>query len=204
MKGELTSSSSTVCVNFYLLNKAELKDPGAPKPFSHAIGVSLKVSTYVLIYKRELSITLYPNTNSSKAQLSVTGDTFCVLLAIFYFHAFSLASVDMESPFDDTDSVGDQGDDGQLTIKIPNPKVYKARQSLWIGRRGKPRCDHCRLNNLKVSRPRFIVMRSFSTTLIPNLVRPCSPRLQPLLMGERQSLQIYAIAHPCPPWHSTM
>ncbi|KAG5220479.1 zinc cluster transcription factor [Salix suchowensis] len=25
-----------------------------------------------------------------------------------------------------------------------------ARQSAWIGRRGKPRCDHCRLNNLKV------------------------------------------------------
>lgn len=25
-----------------------------------------------------------------------------------------------------------------------------ARQSLWIGRRGKPRCDHCRLKNLKV------------------------------------------------------
>ncbi|KAF8624250.1 hypothetical protein AX15_005970 [Amanita polypyramis BW_CC] len=58
----------------------------------------------------------------------------------------------MESSFDDTDSVGDQGDDGQLTIKIPNPKVYKARQSLWIGRRGKPRCDHCRLNNLKCDR----------------------------------------------------
>lgn len=58
----------------------------------------------------------------------------------------------MESSFDDTDSFGDQGDDGQLTIKIPNPKVYKARQSLWIGRRGKPRCDHCRLNNLKCDR----------------------------------------------------
>jgi hypothetical protein len=25
-----------------------------------------------------------------------------------------------------------------------------ARQSLWTGRRGKPRCDHCRINNLKV------------------------------------------------------
>ncbi|KAF8629236.1 hypothetical protein AX17_005816 [Amanita inopinata Kibby_2008] len=58
----------------------------------------------------------------------------------------------MEGSFDDTDSIGDPGDDGQLTIKIPNPKVYKARQSLWIGRRGKPRCDHCRLNNLKCDR----------------------------------------------------
>ncbi|KAL4268215.1 Zinc cluster transcription factor 64 [Pleurotus pulmonarius] len=27
-----------------------------------------------------------------------------------------------------------------------------ARQSAWIGRRGKPRCDHCRLNNLKCDR----------------------------------------------------
>lgn len=41
-------------------------------------------------------------------------------------------------------------DDNQLTIRIPNPKVYMARQSLWIGHRGKPRCDHCRVNNLKV------------------------------------------------------
>lgn len=52
---------------------------------------------------------------------------------------------------DETDSMGDPNDDGNLTIRIPNPKVYMARQSLWIGRRGKPRCDHCRLNNLKVN-----------------------------------------------------
>ncbi|KAM6502361.1 hypothetical protein JOM56_002338 [Amanita muscaria] len=58
----------------------------------------------------------------------------------------------MERSHDDKESVGDPGDDGQLTIKIPNPKVYRARQSLWIGRRGKPRCDHCRLNNLKCDR----------------------------------------------------
>ncbi|KAG6862282.1 hypothetical protein C0995_015979 [Termitomyces sp. Mi166 len=32
----------------------------------------------------------------------------------------------------------DLNEDEQLTIKIPNPKVYMARQSLWIGRRGKP------------------------------------------------------------------
>ena len=49
-----------------------------------------------------------------------------------------------------SDSATDSGDDGQLTIRIPNPKVYMARQSQWKGRRGKPRCDHCRLNNLKV------------------------------------------------------
>ncbi|PCH43734.1 hypothetical protein WOLCODRAFT_138555 [Wolfiporia cocos MD-104 SS10] len=53
---------------------------------------------------------------------------------------------------DGTESVGESGDDGQLTIRIPNPKVYMARQSQWKGRRGKPRCDHCRLNNLKCDR----------------------------------------------------
>lgn len=41
-------------------------------------------------------------------------------------------------------------DDEQLTIRIPNPKAYLQRQTLWVGRRGKPRCDHCRTNNLKV------------------------------------------------------
>ncbi|KAI0743789.1 hypothetical protein C8Q80DRAFT_1183145 [Daedaleopsis nitida] len=51
-----------------------------------------------------------------------------------------------------SDSGNDSGDDGQLTIRIPNPKVYMARQSQWKGRRGKPRCDHCRLNNLKCDR----------------------------------------------------
>lgn len=48
------------------------------------------------------------------------------------------------------DSAEDINDDGNFKIRIPNPKVYMARQSLWIGRRGKPRCDHCRVNNLKV------------------------------------------------------
>jgi hypothetical protein len=50
----------------------------------------------------------------------------------------------------DTDSAPEPIEDGQLTIRIPNPKVYMARQSMWIGRRGKPRCDHCRMKNLKV------------------------------------------------------
>jgi len=56
-----------------------------------------------------------------------------------------------ESP-DETGSTHEANEDGQLTIRIPNPKVYMARQSQWKGRRGKPRCDHCRINNLKVSR----------------------------------------------------
>ncbi|KAI0066227.1 hypothetical protein BV25DRAFT_1905810 [Artomyces pyxidatus] len=51
-----------------------------------------------------------------------------------------------------TESLGDSADDNQLTIRIPNPKVFMARQSQWKGRRGKPRCDHCRLNNLKCDR----------------------------------------------------
>lgn len=52
-----------------------------------------------------------------------------------------------------SESANESGDDSQLTIRIPNPKVYMARQSQWKGRRGKPRCDHCRLNNLKVCLP---------------------------------------------------
>ncbi|OSD04021.1 hypothetical protein PYCCODRAFT_1408448 [Trametes coccinea BRFM310] len=51
-----------------------------------------------------------------------------------------------------SESPNESGDDSQLTIRIPNPKVYMARQSQWKGRRGKPRCDHCRLNNLKCDR----------------------------------------------------
>ncbi|KAI0829676.1 hypothetical protein BC628DRAFT_1057743 [Trametes gibbosa] len=51
-----------------------------------------------------------------------------------------------------SDSPVESADDSQLTIRIPNPKVYLARQSQWKGRRGKPRCDHCRLNNLKCDR----------------------------------------------------
>lgn len=54
-----------------------------------------------------------------------------------------------DSP-EELDSVEEINDDTQLTIRIPNPKVFMARQSQWKGRRGKPRCDHCRMNNLKV------------------------------------------------------
>ncbi|OJT10765.1 hypothetical protein TRAPUB_12707 [Trametes pubescens] len=57
-----------------------------------------------------------------------------------------------DSPAAQSDSPAESGDDSQLTIRIPNPKVYMARQSQWKGRRGKPRCDHCRLNNLKCDR----------------------------------------------------
>ncbi|KZT11087.1 uncharacterized protein LAESUDRAFT_721509 [Laetiporus sulphureus 93-53] len=53
---------------------------------------------------------------------------------------------------DASESAAESVDEGQLTIRIPNPKVYMARQSQWKGRRGKPRCDHCRLNNLKCDR----------------------------------------------------
>ncbi|KAF9227475.1 hypothetical protein BS17DRAFT_775572 [Gyrodon lividus] len=56
-----------------------------------------------------------------------------------------------ESP-EELDSTEELNDDGQLTIRIPNPKMYMARQSQWKGRRGKPRCDHCRMNNLKCDR----------------------------------------------------
>jgi len=49
----------------------------------------------------------------------------------------------------DSSSGPEYGDDPQLTIRIPNPKIFVAK---WKGRRGKPRCDHCRLNNLKCDR----------------------------------------------------
>jgi hypothetical protein len=56
-----------------------------------------------------------------------------------------------DSP-EELDSAEELNGDSQLTIRIPNPKVYMARQSQWKGRRGKPRCDHCRTNNLKCDR----------------------------------------------------
>jgi hypothetical protein len=102
----------------------------------------------------------------------------------------------MESSFDDTDSVGDQGDDGQLTIKIPNPKVYKARQSLWIGRRGKPRCDHCRLNNLKVSQPLQFVVCKFSATFDSQLSATVS---SPLVIIAHGRVAEFANIRPYPP-----
>ena len=52
------------------------------------------------------------------------------------------------------DVVMEDSDDPQLTIRIPNPKVFMVRQSLWVGHRGKLRCDQCRIHNLKV-RMRF-------------------------------------------------
>ena len=81
---------------------------------------------------------------------------------------------------DESDSIVDPTDDGQLTIRIPNPKVYMARQSQWIGRRGKPRCDHCRLNNLKV--PVSPLHISIFDSLV---VRQSSTYMQPLLVGPR-------------------
>lgn len=58
----------------------------------------------------------------------------------------------MSTHLEDSESLEDSNDDGQLTIRIPNPKVYMARQSQWVGRRGKPRCDQCRANNRKCDR----------------------------------------------------
>jgi len=60
-----------------------------------------------------------------------------------------------DSP-EELDSADELNGDSQLTIRIPNPKVYMARQSQWKGRRGKPRCDHCRMNNLKVRSPSLV------------------------------------------------
>jgi hypothetical protein len=57
----------------------------------------------------------------------------------------------MTEPRARSESLGDSTEDNPLTIRLPNPRSFLARQSQWKGRRGKPRCDHCRLNNLKVS-----------------------------------------------------
>lgn len=94
---------------------------------------------------------------------------------------------------EDSVSPVDSGDEAQLTIRIPNPKVYMARQSQWKGRRGKPRCDHCRLNNLKVC-PASLTLKSAHSccssatecsrraTTVPGptaanaSTRPCPPR----------------------------
>ena len=69
---------------------------------------------------------------------------------ICFFSDITSSNMSSSKHLEDSDSTADLNDDGQLTIRIPNPRVYMARQSLWIGRRGKPRCDHCRSNNLKV------------------------------------------------------
>ena len=89
----------------------------------------------------------------------------------------SLAPIMADSPAG-SESANESGDDGGLTIRIPNPKVYMARQSQWKGRRGKPRCDHCRLNNLKVCSLIYHTL-PFSCPV----VRPSPPNMQSLLMG---------------------
>lgn len=90
-----------------------------------------------------------------------------------------------ESP-EGSESVGvESGDDGQLTIRIPNPKVYMARQSQWKGRRGKPRCDHCRINNLKVSLAEIATDRILIKDLRP--VRQSAAHVQSLPVGKRRT-----------------
>jgi hypothetical protein len=61
-------------------------------------------------------------------------------------------SSDSHSPTDFQDNEDQIIDDCGLTIRIPNPKFHMAHRTHWTGRRGKPRCDNCRTNNLKVRR----------------------------------------------------
>lgn len=58
-----------------------------------------------------------------------------------------LPDSDIQTDFDEEEEIIE---DGGFTIRIPNPKFYMARPTQWKGRRGKPRCDNCRINNLKV------------------------------------------------------
>lgn len=60
-------------------------------------------------------------------------------------------------------------DPAPTTIRIPNPKVFLARQSQWKGRRGKPRCDYCRTNNLKVPRVSLALACSLTRCLAPSV-----------------------------------
>ncbi len=109
----------------------------------------------------------------------------------------------MSTHGEDSDHIGEDedlaDDDTQLVIRIPNPKVYMARQSRWVGRRGKPRCDHCRLTNLKV-RQLFSVLREIKR--YPLAVRPCFANMQSLLLGKSQGLQIYPASYPGPSRYS--
>lgn len=65
-------------------------------------------------------------------------------------YSMSPDSPNSQMPTDSEDEEDQIDDDGGLTIRIPNPRFYMARQTQWKGRRGKPRCDNCRTNNLKV------------------------------------------------------
>ena len=69
-----------------------------------------------------------------------------------YIYSYICQRTTMTEPRARSESLGDSTEDNPLTIRLPNPRSFLARQSQWKGRRGKPRCDHCRLNNLKVSR----------------------------------------------------
>ena len=93
---------------------------------------------------------------------------------------------------DASDSGAGSGEDSQLTIRIPNPKVYMARQSQWKGRRGKPRCDHCRLNNLKVSPP----FSAFPSANDHGSVRQSASHMQSLCVGQRTRMQIHTPPDP--------
>jgi len=44
-------------------------------------------------------------------------------------------------------------EDSGSSSRVSNQQLVMAPQSQWKGRRGKPRCDYCRMNKLKVRPP---------------------------------------------------
>ncbi|PPQ99744.1 hypothetical protein CVT24_009727 [Panaeolus cyanescens] len=56
---------------------------------------------------------------------------------------------------DPMDRTQDEEDEERIIIRIPTSKAYltqNIQESNWTGHRGKPRCDHCRANNLRCDR----------------------------------------------------
>ena len=86
----------------------------------------------------------------------------------------------MTEPRARSESLGDSTEDNPLTIRLPNPRSFLARQSQWKGRRGKPRCDHCRLNNLKVG----LRLETISPGANYRAVRQSITNLQSLFLGK--------------------
>ena len=108
----------------------------------------------------------------------------------------------MAEPRERSESLGDSTEDNPLTIRLPNPRSFLARQSQWKGRRGKPRCDHCRLNNLKVSHAynrHTFLLRSHGRLQ----VRQSVADLQPLFLG-KQRVQVYSSTNSRTSWNPSL
>ncbi|CDO76721.1 hypothetical protein BN946_scf184796.g15 [Trametes cinnabarina] len=99
-----------------------------------------------------------------------------------------------------SESPNDSGDDSQLTIRIPNPKVYMARQSQWKGRRGKPRDRPVAPYASKTAS--FLVNEHAADEDSPKNGTPAGPSSGPVYEGEMRTepqIRQYVPPHPPPP-----